>query len=109
MTMYFELCGPKINPVSEQTESSSRLSTTFISGRRTHSMQRSLCRPRRSRDCMRTSSSWPPRLTAYSLGRPRRERVLVVLQLAPCFDDYTEFGSADSRSLYATPAQLTRT
>ena len=22
-------------------------------------------------DCMRTTSSWPPRLTAYSLGRPR--------------------------------------
>src|SRR5258706_12717186 len=38
-------------------------------------MRRSLCRPRRSRDCMRTTSSWPPRLTAYSLGRPRRERV----------------------------------
>ena len=48
-------------------------------------MRRSLCRPRRSRDCMRTTSSWPPRLTAYSLGRPRRERVLVVLQLAPHF------------------------
>src|SRR2546422_4646814 len=48
-------------------------------------MRRSLCRPRRSRDCMRTTSSWPPRLTAYSLGRPRRERVLVVLQLAPPF------------------------
>ena len=48
-------------------------------------MPRSLCRPRRSRDCMRTTSSWPPRLTAYSLGRPRRERVLVVLQLAPPF------------------------
>src|ERR1700730_16915060 len=45
-------------------------------------MRRSLCRPRRSRDCMRTTSSWPPRLTAYSLGRPRRERVVVVLQLA---------------------------
>jgi hypothetical protein len=28
-------------------------------------MRRSLCRPRRSRDCMRTTSSWPPRLTAY--------------------------------------------
>src|SRR6266404_3169259 len=28
-------------------------------------------RPRRSRDCMRTTSSWPPRLTAYSLARPR--------------------------------------
>ena len=38
-------------------------------------MRRSLCRPR----------TWPPRLTAYSLGRPRRERVLVVLQLAPFF------------------------
>src|SRR3981189_2361578 len=48
-------------------------------------MRRSLCRLRRSRDCMRTTSSWPPRLTAYSLGRPRRERVLVVLQLAPLF------------------------
>src|SRR5712675_1497323 len=48
-------------------------------------MRRSLCRPRRSRDCMRTTSSWPPRLTAYSLARPRRERVLVVLQLAPLF------------------------
>src|SRR5882724_9476434 len=47
-------------------------------------MRRSLCRPRRSRDCMRTTSSWPPRLTAYSL-RPRRKRVLVVLQLAPLF------------------------
>jgi hypothetical protein len=48
-------------------------------------MRRSLCKPRRSRDCMRTTSSWPPRLTAYSLGRPRRERVLVVVQLAPLF------------------------
>jgi len=48
-------------------------------------MRRSLCRPRRSRDCMRTTSSWPPRLTAYSLGRPRREGVVVVLQLAPLF------------------------
>src|SRR5260370_15530083 len=37
-------------------------------------MRRSLCRPRRSRDCTRTTSSWPPRLIAYSLGRPRRER-----------------------------------
>jgi hypothetical protein len=46
-------------------------------------MRRSLCRPRKSRDCMRTTSSWPPRLTAYSLARPRRERVLVVRQLAP--------------------------
>src|SRR5258707_6364767 len=44
-------------------------------------MRRSLCRPRRSRDCMRTTSSWPPRLTAYSLGRPRRERALVVDRL----------------------------
>jgi hypothetical protein len=35
---------------------------------------------------MRMTSSWPPRLTAYSLGRQRRERVLVVLQLAPIFD-----------------------
>src|SRR5216683_7435599 len=33
-------------------------------------MRRSLCRPRRSRDCMRTISSWPPRLTAYSRARP---------------------------------------
>src|SRR5258708_18756086 len=48
-------------------------------------MRPSLCRPRRSRDCMRTTSSWPPRLTAYLLGRPRRERLLVVLQLAPLF------------------------
>src|SRR5258706_2569066 len=48
-------------------------------------MRRSLCRPRRSRDCMRTTSSWPPRLTAYSLARPRRERVLVVLQLLHLF------------------------
>src|SRR6516162_8199334 len=29
-------------------------------------MPQSLCRPRRSRDCMRTISSWPPKLTAYS-------------------------------------------
>jgi hypothetical protein len=28
-------------------------------------MPRSRCRPRKSRDCMRTISSWPPRLTAY--------------------------------------------
>src|SRR5208282_3379366 len=35
--------------------------------------RRSLCRPRRSRDCMRTTSSWPPRLTAYSLAQPRRD------------------------------------
>src|ERR1700724_3827613 len=39
---------------------------------------------------MRTTSSWPPRLTAYSLGRPRRERVLVVLQLAPLFRCLTQ-------------------
>jgi serine protein kinase len=37
-------------------------------------------KPRHDRE-----SSWPPRLTAYSLGRPRRERVVVVLQLAPLF------------------------
>src|SRR5262247_2815089 len=48
--------------------------------------RRSLYRPRRSRDCMRTTSSWPPRLTAYLLGRPRCERVLVVLHLGPLFD-----------------------
>src|SRR5262245_13952902 len=48
-------------------------------------MRRSLCRPRRSRVCMRTTSSWPPRLTAYLLGRPRCERVLVVLHLCPLF------------------------
>ena len=53
-------------------------------------MRRSLSRPRRSRDCMRTTSSWPPRLTAYSLARPRRERVLVVLQLAPLFRCLTQ-------------------
>jgi hypothetical protein len=35
--------------------------------------RRSLCRPRRSRDFMRTTSSWPPRLTAYSFARPRRD------------------------------------
>jgi hypothetical protein len=46
-------------------------------------MQRSRCRQRRSRDCMRTTSSWPPRLTAYSLGRPWRERVLVPATCAP--------------------------
>jgi hypothetical protein len=46
-------------------------------------MRRSLCRPRRSRDCMRTASSWPPRLTAYSLGRPRRERVRRPATCAP--------------------------
>jgi hypothetical protein len=34
--------------------------------------RRSLCRPRRLRDCTRTTSSWPPRLTAYWLARPRR-------------------------------------
>jgi hypothetical protein len=28
---------------------------------------------------------WPPRLTAYSVGRLRRERVLIVLKLAPFF------------------------
>ena len=48
-------------------------------------MQRSRCRPRRSRDCMRTTSSWQPRSTAYSLARPRGERVLPVLRLAPLF------------------------
>jgi hypothetical protein len=41
-------------------------------------MRRSLCRPRRSRDCMRTTSSWPPRLTAYSLGRCQRHRLCVL-------------------------------
>jgi 4a-hydroxytetrahydrobiopterin dehydratase len=29
------------------------------------------------KDCMRTTSSWPPRLTAYSPGPPRREPVLI--------------------------------
>jgi hypothetical protein len=37
-------------------------------------MRRSRCRPRRSRVYMRTTSSWPPRSTACSLARPRRER-----------------------------------
>ena len=46
-------------------------------------MRRSRCRPRRSRVCMRTTSSWPPRSTAYSLARPPRERVL--LQFAALF------------------------
>jgi hypothetical protein len=47
--------------------------------------RRSLCRPRRSRDCMRTTSSWPPRLTAYSLERPRRDvRTGPSLQLPHC-------------------------
>src|SRR3982074_3610513 len=41
-------------------------------------MRRSLCRPRRSKDCMRTTSSWPPRLTAYSLGRCQRHRLCVL-------------------------------
>ena len=48
-------------------------------------MRRSRCKPRRSRDCMRTTSSWLPRSTAYSLARPRAERILLVLQLAPLF------------------------
>jgi hypothetical protein len=48
-------------------------------------MQRSRCIPRRSRDYMRTTSSLPLRSTAYSLGRPRRERVLLVLQFAALF------------------------
>jgi len=47
--------------------------------------QPSRCRPRRSKDCMRTTSSWPPRSTAYSLARPRGERVLLALQFAPLF------------------------
>src|SRR6516164_1914887 len=34
-------------------------------------MPRSLCRPRRSRDCTRTISSWPPRLTVYSRAQPQ--------------------------------------
>ena len=46
-------------------------------------MPLSPCRPRRSRGCMRTISSWPPKLTAYSRAQPRRERVVVVLQLVP--------------------------
>ena len=48
-------------------------------------MRRSRCRPRRSRDCMRTTSSWQPRSTAYSLARSRGERVLLVLQFAALF------------------------
>ena len=35
-------------------------------------MRRSLCKPRRSRDCMRLLS-WPLRSIAYSLARPRDE------------------------------------
>jgi hypothetical protein len=46
-------------------------------------MRRSLCKPRRSRDCMRTTSSWPPRLTKYTLGRPRRERCWLSCDLRP--------------------------
>jgi hypothetical protein len=34
---------------------------------------------------MRTTSSWQPRSTAYSLARPWGERVLLVLRLAPTF------------------------
>ena len=47
--------------------------------------QPSRCKPRRSKDCMRTTSSWPPRSIAYSLARPRSERVLLVLEFAPLF------------------------
>jgi hypothetical protein len=44
-------------------------------------MQRSLCRPRRSRDCMRTTSSWRPRSTAYTLGLRECERLRAVRSL----------------------------
>src|SRR6266404_2700635 len=48
-------------------------------------------RPRRSRDCMRTTSSWPPRLTAYSLARPRRN--------VGSWPDSADLGVAASRRL----------
>jgi transcriptional regulator with AAA-type ATPase domain len=38
-------------------------------------VRRSRCRPRRSEDCTRTTSSWQPRSIVYSLARPRGERV----------------------------------
>src|SRR6516164_7168741 len=44
-------------------------------------MRRSLCRPRRSRDCMRTTSSWRPRSTAYTLGLRECEWLRVVRSL----------------------------
>src|SRR6516164_7471240 len=44
-------------------------------------MRRSLCRPRRSRDCMRTTSSWRPKSTAYTLGLRECERLRVVPSL----------------------------
>jgi hypothetical protein len=48
-----------------------------IRGNATASLQ-----PRRSRGCMRTTSSWQPRSTACSLTRPQGERVLLVPQQA---------------------------
>jgi hypothetical protein len=45
-------------------------------------MRRSRCRPRRSRDCMRTTSSWPPRLTAYSLRWAARIKFLMLASFA---------------------------
>ena len=62
-------------------------------------MRRSLCRPRRSMDCMRTTSSWPPRSTACSLARPPRERGLVYRNLRARPDEvFPSTQDASSRS-----------
>jgi hypothetical protein len=72
-------------------------------------MPRSLCRPRRSRDCMRTISSWLPRLTGYSRAGPRSERVIVVVRLAPMHIYFASVGryphGRRSSMLLATSSQ----
>ena len=72
-------------PLFRRLVNSRKLKAIIRTSASVGAMRRSRCRPRRSRDCMRTTSSWPPKSTSYSLGRPRRERVLYVLQLAPFF------------------------
>src|ERR1700730_10950351 len=89
----FAISGRRL-PLSRRLVNSRKLKAIIRISASVGAMPRSLCRPRRSRDCMRTISSWPPRLTAYSRARPRRERVVVALPIAP-----EEYGGNMMRAL----------
>ena len=81
-----EICGRYL-PLFRRLVNSRKLRAIIRISASVGAMRRSRCRPRRSRDCMRTISSWQPKSTAYSLARLLGERVLLVLQLAPLFRD----------------------
>jgi hypothetical protein len=72
-------------PLFRKLVNSRKLKAIIRTSASVGAVRRSRCKPRRSRDYMRTTSSWLPRSTAYSLARPRAERILLVLQLAPLF------------------------